>query len=381
MKKKFTCLGLAVMMLLSITGCSIKTPATVGSIGGVDIPAGVYLLAQYNAYSTASSNAKLATGETASNVSAVLKAECTGTIGDQEVTETGKEYVAALTQRSIEYYAAVESKFAELGGTLDDTATSEVATNLSSLWDSNGKVYQANGIGKSSLEAYLLNTKKATAIEQLLYGENGTQPVAESEYEDFIKNQCCYLDVMVLPLYDSSSYVFASEEQSAQIDGLADEAIAALSSVCTPETSSAEAYSYLYLAAAQYIPEVYQTLGVTSFDSSTAGNYVGSQLYTPSTLTSYDDGAGGNKLTDAVNALANGEWGKVNLGTSILVFRKMDPLAENTVSDLVKTYSLLDELKSKDVQNMLYEQGAAMEHNLSASAMNTYKAAKIKKSV
>ena len=75
MKQKFISLALAVMLLLGVTGCAMSTPASVGSIGGVDIPAGIYLLAQYNAYNTASGAAKLATGETASNVKAVLKAE------------------------------------------------------------------------------------------------------------------------------------------------------------------------------------------------------------------------------------------------------------------------------------------------------------------
>ena len=63
MKQKFISLALAVMLLLGVTGCAMSTPASVGSIGGVDIPAGIYLLAQYNAYNTASGAAKLATGE------------------------------------------------------------------------------------------------------------------------------------------------------------------------------------------------------------------------------------------------------------------------------------------------------------------------------
>ena len=114
MKQKFISLALAVMLLLGVTGCAMSTPASVGSIGGVDIPAGIYLLAQYNAYNTASGAAKLATGETASNVKAVLKAECTGTINGEEVTTDGADYVARLTLRSLQYYAAVEKKFDEL---------------------------------------------------------------------------------------------------------------------------------------------------------------------------------------------------------------------------------------------------------------------------
>ena len=135
-KTKLFGLGMAAAMLLSLAGCNLTTPSSVGTIGGVDIPAGVYLLAQYNAYNTASGLAELATGETANDVKAVLKAQCTGTIGDEEVTAIGEEYIEKLTMRSIEYYAAVEKKFDELGATLEDAATSEVADSVESMWES-----------------------------------------------------------------------------------------------------------------------------------------------------------------------------------------------------------------------------------------------------
>ena len=73
-KTKLFSLAMAVSMVLALAGCAMSTPSTVGSIGGVEIPAGIYLLAQYNSYNTASGLAKLATGETASDVKAVLKA-------------------------------------------------------------------------------------------------------------------------------------------------------------------------------------------------------------------------------------------------------------------------------------------------------------------
>lgn len=152
----------------------MSTPASVGSIGGVDIPAGIYLLAQYNAYNTASGAAKLATGETASNVKAVLKAECTGTINGEEVTTDGADYVARLTLRSLQYYAAVEKKFDELGGTLDEAATAEAAKTADTQWENNSDLYAANGISKATLEKYQLNSKKADACLKLIYGENGS---------------------------------------------------------------------------------------------------------------------------------------------------------------------------------------------------------------
>ena len=76
LKMKFFSLAAAGALCVSLAGCNLSTPATVGTIGGVEIPAGVYLLAQYNAYNTASGTAELATGETA-QTSAVYNAAMT----------------------------------------------------------------------------------------------------------------------------------------------------------------------------------------------------------------------------------------------------------------------------------------------------------------
>lgn len=381
MKKKFISLGLALAMLLGVAGCNITTPATVGSIGGVEIPAGIYLLAQYNAYSTAASNADLATGETSQDVSAVLKASVTGTIGDEEVTTDGADYISRLTLRAIEYYAAVETKFDELGATLEDAATSEAAENADSMWESNGDLYEANGISKDTLEAYLLNSQKAQACLEYMYGENGQQPVTEAEYEEFLENDCRFVDALFLPLMDTSTYAFASSEQAASIDSLADECLADLQSGAPADANSTSAYMVMYQAALEYVPEAMAILGSTDFDKSQSMYYFGSQLYTPSTLASYDDGNGGNTITDALDAAGYGQWVKVELGTSIALMRKVDPLEQGTVSNYQTQYDLLSELKSDDFTNELYAEGAAMEHNLSDSAMNTYKASNIKRKV
>ena len=164
-------------MVLALAGCAMSAPSTVGSIGGVEIPAGIYLLAQYNSYNTASGVAEL--GHRRDRVRRQSRAEgtCTGTINGEDVTAVGSDYVAQLTTRAIEYYAAVEKQFAEQNGVLDDTATAEAAKTADSLWSSNGDLYTANGIGKSSVEAYLLNAQKAKVLLKMTYGPDGTSPV------------------------------------------------------------------------------------------------------------------------------------------------------------------------------------------------------------
>lgn len=378
-KTKGFSLILAGSMLLALAGCNMSAPSTVGNIGGVEIPSGLYLLMQYNAYNTAASKATLPEGKKSSNVSAVLKAECTGTIGDEEVTATGAEYIQKLTDRSVDYYAAVEKTFAELGGELDADTLDSVTTNADSMWESNGKLYEANGIGRSTVENYLLNAQKAKKILEMTYGENGTTPVTESEYKNYIADNCYYIESVQLPLINYTSYTAATEEQKAAIEEIAETCRKDLSEKTLGEGAAA---SQVYTAAMTYAPQAMQAMGGT-MESSQAVYYGASQLFTPSALSGYANSEDGtNKLTDPLDAAQPGEWVTIDLGSSILVARRLDPLSTGaSVSDLVKSYDLLTAMKSSDMQNEMYAAGAALEHNLDASTIKTYAASKIKKNV
>ncbi len=375
-KTKLFSLAMAAALVLALAGCAMSTPSTVGSIGGVEIPAGVYLLAQYNSYNTAASAADLATGETASDVKAVLKATCTGTINGEEVTAVGSDYVAQLTTRAIEYYAAVEKQFAEQNGVLDDTATAEAANTADSLWSSNGDLYTANGISKSSVEAYLLNAQKAQALLQMTYGADGTNPVTDEQYTDYVTNNCYYIEAIQFPLVDYSSYTMADDDQKAAIMATAESCMAELNETATAETAS---NSSLYTAAMTYVPEAMAAMGST-MDASQAVYYASSQLYTPSNLSSYGSDEY-NNLTDPLDEAGMNNWTTIDLGTTVLVARKIDPFKTYTVDELNSMYDLLTAMKSTDIQDELYAAGAALEHNLNSSALNTYSASNIKKNV
>lgn len=376
-KTKLCSLGMAAAMLLALAGCNLSTPSSVGSIGGVDIPAGVYLLAQYDAYNTASALADLATGETANDVSAVLRAECTGTIGDEEVTATGEEYIARLTLRALEYYAAVEQKFADLGATLEDAAMTTVQDSVDSLWQTNGDLYAANGIGRQSVQAYLENAQKASTILTLTYGPEGSDPVSDAEYTDFLNNECYYIETVQLPLVDYTTYTMADDDQKSTIMDLAAACAEELNRTATGETAGSAA---VYEAASTYVPQAMEALGATMESAEQAAYYVGAQLYTPDDLASYG-GDGYNNLTDPLDAVALNQWTTIDLGTVVLAARRVDPLQTYTVEDLTGMYDLLTALKGEELQNQFYADGAAMEYALDEGAMRTYSASKIKKEV
>ncbi len=375
LRAKFLSLGMAMLLLLAASGCTITTPSSVGSIGDVEIPAGIYLLAQYNAYNTASGDADLATGESARDVKAVLRAECTGTIGDEEVTTGGADYIAQLTLRSLEYYAAVETMFDELGGVLDDAATSEAADTAASVWESNGDLYAANGISQATIEQYLLNNQKAQACLELLYGENGQTPVTEAEYTDYLQNECLYIDEVQLPLFDANTYAFADEEQAAEIQALAEECAATLNEWATAEQGRSERQVSMIEAASEYIPRTGEILGAT-MESAQALQYISSQLMTPDTLTSY-----GDSLTEAADAAGENTWFTYDTGMSVAVMCSVDPLEAYSLQELIEGYDLLRTMKGTEMDNQFYAEGAALAHNLDQSAMNTYKPGNIKTEV
>lgn len=375
LRAKFLSLGMAMLLLLAASGCTITTPSSVGSIGDVEIPAGIYLLAQYNAYNTASGDADLATGESARDVKAVLRAECTGTIGDEEVTTDGTDYIAQLTLRSLEYYAAVETMFDELGGVLDDAATSEAADTAASVWESNGDLYAANGISQATIEQYLLNNQKAQACLELLYGENGQTPVTEAEYTDYLQNECLYIDEVQLPLFDANTYAFADEEQAAEIQALAEECAATLNEWATAEQGRSERQVSMIEAASEYIPRTSEILGAT-MESAQALQYISSQLMTPDTLTSY-----GDSLTEAADAAGENTWFTYDTGMSVAVMCSVDPLEAYSLQELIEGYDLLRTMKGTEMDNQFYAEGAALAHNLDQSAMNTYKPGNIKTEV
>ena len=372
LRTKFLSLGLALVMALAATGCAIRTPATVGHIGSVEIPAGIYLLAQYEAYSTAAGDADLATGETADDVAAVLKAECTGEIGGEQVTTDGADYVARLTLRNLQYYAAVEAKFDELGGTLSSYSTSEAAEQAAELYESNGDLYRANGIGQDTLEAYQLNAAKAQSITRLIYGEDGQTPLTDEDYTTYLQDDCLFLDTVQLPLFDAATYAFADEDQSEQIAALAQQCADTLNGWATAEQGRSERYTSMYEAAQQYVPQASEVLGAT-MESAAALDYVGSSLMTPEDIVLY-----GSSLTDLVEENGLDHWFVFNTGTAFTVMCAVDPLEVASLETYKAQPDVLTAMKGDEVEQMLYDEGAAMEQALDQSAMNAYKPSNIK---
>ena len=356
MKKKLLALVCALALTFSLAGCVISTPDTVGKIGDFEVTSGMYLLAQYGAYQQA---AQLAgTDQDATNVKAFLKETIT-TDSDTGETAVVSDYVAQKTQETLETLAAVDARFKELGGELTDAQITTADSYAQQMMDNYGDTYTANGIGLETLKAFERLQLEHTALLGLIYGPDGETPVADDELTSHLDDSMYEIGYVTIPLYNTSTYVFADDDQTA-----ADSV-----NLAEPETTS-EQVSSLTAAAKAALPDIYAVLdGEFSADSVN----VQTELLTESDVdTAFtQDGA-----ADALRGLAYGEAAAVQLnGSSLILMVRLDPLNVASLDSLRDT--ILSDMKGDELEDAFAAYGAELTHSLDSSAMNKLPASKI----
>ena len=173
MKKKLLALVCALVMIFSLASCGLSTPDTVGKVGDFEVSSGLYLLAQFSAYQQA---AQLAgKDQDATDVKAFLK-ETIPTDADTGETAVVQDYVADKTLETLRTFAAIDARFAELGGELTAEQTQVADNYAQQLMDQYGSTYTANGIGLETLKAFERIQLKHTLLLTLVYGPDGESP-------------------------------------------------------------------------------------------------------------------------------------------------------------------------------------------------------------
>lgn len=365
MKKKLLALVCALVMIFSLASCGLSTPDTVGKVGDFEVSSGLYLLAQFSAYQQA---AQLAgKDQDTTDVKAFLKATIT-TDADSGETAVVQDYVADKTLETLRTFAAIDARFAELGGELTAEQTQVADNYAQQLMDQYGSTYTANGIGLETLKAFERIQLKHTLLLTLVYGPDGESPVDDSDLTEHLDSQMYELAYVNIPLYNTSTFVFASDDQKAQMLQLAQAAAASCSE--TQDGSVSEQVSALHSAASAALPDIYAVLDSTPAED--ASN-VQTELLTESDLTGAftQDGA-----ADAVRGLVYGEAAAVQYNaSSIILMMRIDPLQVSTL-DALRT-QILSDMKGDELEDALTAYGSTLENDLSTSAMNKMPASKI----
>lgn len=366
MKKKLPALLCALALILSLAGCIISTPDTVGTIGDVEITSGLYLLAQYNAYQSAANLAS--SDQDTANVKSFLKETIT-TDPDSGETATVSDYVADQTQKNLELYAAVESRFDELGGQLTEAEESQADSYASQLMDQYADAYKANGIGLETLKHFERILLKSNDLLELVYGQNGETPVSDADLTSHLETSMYELAYYTVPLYNTSTYAFADDDQKAEMLSLAQAAVDSYNAAA-PDDAAAQ-FAAFNAAASNALSGIYAVLDSTVPADSTTS--LQTELLGSSTLDSTFTAEGS---ADAIRALHCGDAVAVQYSSlSLIMAVRLDPLDGSSL-DAVRS-QVLSDLKSDELADALADYGASMEHHLDAPAMNKLPASKI----
>lgn len=372
MKKKLIALLAAVAMVFSLAACG-STPDSVGTIGTVDITSGLYLLAQYDAYQKA---ADLATSEQdATDVKAFLKQTIT-VDADSGETATVSDYVSQKTMENLETYAAIETRFEELGGQLTAEEEAQADSYASQLMDQYGDTYKANGIGLNTVQRFERILIKSGDLIDLVYGVNGETPVSDADLTSHLENNMYELAYYTIPLYNTSTYAFADDDQTTEMLNLAQSAIddvnsyAATLADLSDSTNSSMLMGAFSGVVTSALPDIYKVLDSTYSSDSDAPSL---ELIGDSTVTSAFTAEG---AADTVRSLSIGQAAALKYnGYAMMAVLRLDPLSLNSLDNL--RGQVLNDMKGEELSEALTAYGASLEHNLSSSAMNRMPASKI----
>lgn len=362
-KQKTIVFMLALALLPCFAGCALFEPANVGTIGEVEISSGLYRLAQYNAYQQA---ADLAANEQ-NTASAKSFLNETITAGGEPVLVS--DYVACKTLEELQIYAAIETRFAELGGTLTAAGEAQAASYARQLYEQYGETYKANGIDIETLKRYELILLKNNALLTLIYGPDGETPVNDEELTAYLQNDAVYVYYTTVPLYNTSSYAFASESEQEQMLALAAAAANAYNrAIPSAPAAQAEQFEAAALAA---IPEICSVIG-NNFSAAGSGSSFAYGLFNADILAgSFTDTAAAS-----LRALDFGEAAAMQYSSHALMLAvRLDPIKAAGLDALRTT--ALSALKGDELTAALKTYGAQLPSALSESAMQSFPASKI----
>ena len=363
MKKKLLALVCALALTVSLVGCALSTPDTVGKIGDFEVTSGLYLLAQYDAYQQA---AQLADSEQdTSKVNSFLKATIT-TDADTGETAVVKDYVAQKTLETLQTLAAVDARFTELGGELTEEQKSAADSYAQQLMDNYGDAYTANGIGLETLKLFQQLQYKQTLLLDLVYGKDGETPV-EGELTEHLDSTMYEIGFITVPLYNTSTFAFASDDQKAEMLSLAQKAADSYNAAA-PEDASSQMAAFNSIASSA-LTDICAVLDAE----------------VPSTSTLQTDLLGESDLTDAftqegaadtLRGLAYGQAAAIQYtGYAMMLAVRLDPLSVSTLDALRS--QILSDMKGEELNDALAAYGAQLDSTLSSSAMSKLPAAKI----
>ena len=368
--KKITAAFLAVLMIMSISGCSTK-PEWSYKADDNEVQIGVYIYALYTAYNQAASYASSAEGYDAEK--SFLNLTITDDDGE---TAVAKDWIVDTAKELTKNILTIEEEFEARGLTL--TAEDEAAAKKSADNDWNlGPYYdmylaygmmptpyknilEPYGVSYESFEraSYMASAKQKALFEEIYINDEETAVSTEDLTNYFTENYTSY-SYLSVRLADSAT----DDAGSTTYTAMSDEDIAEIESTLQGYADNINNGAGTF---AEQMVE-YTALKELESDPST------------SAVENLDESSLNEDVIAALNELEEGKASLVKVGEAenayyYLIYKA--PIADSVadyIEDETNSFNVLSAMKSEEFQDMLTAKAEELGIQENTSVVNSYK--------
>ena len=368
--KKITAAFLAVLMIMSISGCSTK-PEWSYKVDDNEVQIGVYIYALYTAYNQAASYASSAEGYDAE------KSFLNLTINDDDgETAVAKDWIVDTAKELTKNILTIEEEFEARGLTLtaeDEAAAKESADNdwnLGPYYDMYlaygmmptpyKDILEPYGVSYESFEraSYMASAKQTALFEEIYINDEETAVSTEDLTNYFTENYTSY-SYLSVRLADSAT----DDAGSTTYTAMSDEDIAEIESTLQGYADNINNGAGTF---AEQMVE-YTALKELESDPST------------SAVENLDESSLNEDVIAALNELEEGKASLVKVGEAenayyYLIYKA--PIADSVadyIEDETNSFNVLSAMKSEEFQDMLTAKAEELGIQENTSVVNSYK--------
>lgn len=368
--KKITAAFLAVLMIMSISGCSTK-PEWSYKVDDNEMQIGVYIYALYTAYNQAATYASSAEGYDAEK--SFLNLTITDDDGE---TAVAKDWIVDTAKELTKNILTIEEEFEARGLTLeaeDETAAKESADNdwnLGPYYDMYlaygmmptpyKDILEPYGVSYESFEraSYMASAKQTALFEEIYINDEETAVSTEDLTNFFTENYTSY-SYLSVRLADSAT----DDSGSTTYTAMSDEDIAEIESTLQGYADNINNGAGTF---AEQMVE-YTALKELESDPST------------SAVENLDESSLNEDVIAALNELEEGKASLVKIGEAenayyYLVYKA--PIADSVadyIEDETNSFNVLSAMKSEEFQDMLTAKAEELGIQENTSVVNSYK--------
>lgn len=368
--KKITAAFLAVLMIMSISGCSTK-PEWSYKVDDNEVQIGIYIYALYTAYNQAASYASSAEGYDAEK--SFLNLTITDDDGE---TAVAKDWIVDTAKELTKNILTIEEEVKARGLTLtaeDEAAAKESADNdwnLGPYYDmylSYGMmptpykdILEPYGVSYESFEraSYMASAKQTALFKEIYINDEETAVSTEDLTNYFTENYTSY-SYLSVRLADSAT----DESGSTTYTAMSDEDIAEIESTLQGYADNINNGAGTF---AEQMVE-YTALKELESDPST------------SAVENLEDSSLNEDVIAALNELEEGKASLVKVGEAenayyYLIYKA--PIADSVadyIEDETNSFNVLSAMKSEEFQDMLTAKAEELGIQENTSVVNSYK--------